>query len=151
MGITILASDPIRSVREHLLQSSLSLDPNRLQVTLNSGRVSSSSSLENAHFTLHYEISVVIQETQQDIAAICFILLQWLDSYQPSRGDEGFSFSTQNLDNGETQTVCLLKVQNVIMVDSDVSETTLSSVLFPRFDETCPETALEVTVQHHSR
>ena len=47
------------------------------------------------------------------------------------------------------QIACILKIQNVIMAHSDASETTLSSVLFPRFDETCPDTALEITVQHH--
>ena len=143
--------DPIRSIREHLLRSGLNFKPDALEVIVDNGNILSMPSLDNVHFTINYEIKIIIRETQHRFSSLAFVVLEWLDHHQPHRGEDALSFNIDHINHNEADVEFSLKLNETIMVTRDEDGANLTSVQFPRFDETCPKTTIQITTQYHPR
>ena len=141
----------IESLRKHILNSGLGITPDNLATYIEDGTVTSHPSAENKHFNLSYSIKIGVDHFSTDIPALVLMVLLWLHDEYPTHSENPISFETEIIDSDSAQVVLTIPMQDTYHVEE--LENGMSYTLFtpPRLDETCPDTAIQITTQYHPR
>lgn len=85
-------------LRQHLIDSPLKLMESNLEIYATSGGVRSPNGEHNKDFELQYTAHILIRNYPADPDALVYLVLRWLEQYQPDHTENPIQFEADILD-----------------------------------------------------
>ncbi len=127
--------EKLRALREHLLSSTLGIEPDRLLVFVDEGRIRSMCGKDNRHFMLDYAANVVLTGSSVTASQAAFLVLEWLRDNQPDFSEHPIAFEADILDHDSADLALKVPLSETIRVTESADGFDLSLCPEPNLDE----------------
>lgn len=85
-------------LRQHLIDSPLQLKESNLDIYATKGGVRSANGEHNQDFELQYTANILLRNYPADPDALVYLILRWLEQYQPNHDENPIQFEADILD-----------------------------------------------------
>ncbi|MFD2179531.1 phage tail protein [Veronia pacifica] len=125
----------LESLREYLLSSPLSIEPDDLLTFAEQGQVISYRGEQNNHFELSYLANIIITDFAGRAEEVAYLTLEWMKLNQPTYDQEALEFEVDILSQSAVDLSLRLKLSEVVKVDIKADGIHLKSCVGPDLTE----------------
>lgn len=124
-----------QSLLEHLLKSPLKLKADEIQISISDGKTLCTDGPLD-HFELEYTIDLLLLNFTGNAHVLNMVLLAWLKTAQPWRGEEALTFGSDVLDKHKADVFLHIPVTETVKVEHRPDGVALHSIDDPQNETT---------------